>query len=50
LDDLHHDWLRAEVEIGWQAAVRGDFPESCTPEKILSKAVALDEATTARDL
>ncbi|MCH8907618.1 MAG: hypothetical protein IH840_11050 [Candidatus Heimdallarchaeota archaeon] len=29
---------RAEVEIGWQAAVGGNFAENCTPEKILARA------------
>ncbi len=38
LGDLYSDWLRAEMEIGWQAALRGDFAEDCTPESILSKA------------
>ena len=38
LGDLYNDWLRAEMEIGWQAAVRGDFVQDCTPESILAKA------------
>ena len=44
LGDLHHDWLRAEVEVGWQAAIRGDFAEGCTPDSILARVEALDEA------
>jgi antitoxin ParD1/3/4 len=44
LGDLHHDWLRAEIEIGWQAAARGDFAEGCTPEKVLARAEDLEEA------
>ena len=48
LGDLHHDWLRAQVEIGWQSAIRGDFAEDCTPDSILARAETLDEA--ANDL
>lgn len=40
LGDLHDDWLRAEIEIGWRAAVQGDFIEVCTPEGIVAKARA----------
>ncbi len=50
LGDLHHDWLRAEVEIGWQAAVRGNFAENCTPEKILARAEALDKAAASDEI
>ncbi len=47
LGDLHDDWLRAEIEIGWQAAVHGDFVEGCSASTILKKARMLDEATGA---
>jgi antitoxin ParD1/3/4 len=50
LGDLHDDWLRAEIEIGWQAAVHGDFAEGCTPATILAKSQALDEAASADEL
>ena len=47
---LHHDWLRAEVAIGWQAAVRGNFAENGTPEKILARAEALDKAAASDEI
>ena len=42
LGDLYNDWLRAEIELGWQAALRGDFMQDCTADSILAKARARD--------
>lgn len=50
LGDLHDDWLRAEIETGWQAAVLGDFAEDCSAATILEKAQALDDASAANEL
>ena len=42
LGQMYSDWLRAEIEIGWQAATRGEFrwlidPETIDPGKPLFK-------------